>query len=83
MMCKIYKTRRSPVSKRVYILYETPDNFGVVRLSSEQFNFAKKFHNNAFLVEVAHTTNDRDVNDSYIAKEFRDPDITYSPYSIF
>lgn len=79
-MYDIYKTRLSNKTKRVYILFENPDHFGVRRLSLEQFNFAKKFHNNDFLIEVAHDTNDRDVDDSYYAKEFIDPDITYSEY---
>ncbi len=79
-MCDIYTTRLNPKSKRVYILFENPDHFGVRRLSLEQFNFAKKFHNNDFLVEVAHPTDDRDINDSYYSEEFIDPDITYSEY---
>lgn len=80
MWCKVYSTRKNPVTGNVYLHIEDDDQIGVKKLTGEQFDFAKKFKNLEFLNAVAKPTDDRDFNDSYDAIKFEDPDIVYSDY---
>lgn len=80
IMCKIYDTRKNIETGTVFLHIEDDEAIGIKKLSLAKFDFAKKFKNMDFLDKVSSWTNERDLMNSYYAKDFRDPDIVYSEY---
>lgn len=79
-MCKIFDTRRNRRSNTVFIHVEDEEGIGIKKLSANQFDYAKRFKNSDFLNAVSRWTDDRDMENSYYAEFFTDPDIKYSAY---
>jgi hypothetical protein len=79
-MCKIFDTRRNCKTGTVFIHVEDEEGIGIKKLSVNNFNYAKSFKNSDFLNAVSSQTDDRDMENSYYAEFFIDPDVEYSDY---